>query len=159
MNTGTFVRTLLLLFVFLPYAAAQTADGKWRKAQDLPKQSQIRLRSFDGHEYRGKLDFIDDNKIGITQDGQGISKLRQELASVEILTPSRRLRNIAIGAAIGFAAGAVGAFATCPSCVGEQSSDDLNTRIGLGGLIGASAGAAVGAAGSPYETVYKARKP
>lgn len=159
MNTSTLIRLVTLLTLSCPLSPAQGMDAKWQKVLDIPRQSQVRLQTFDRQELQGTLLSVDETTIRVTQKGQQVSKLRQELARVEVLNPSRRARNIAIGAAVGFAVGVVAAFASCPSCKGEQSSDDFNTRLALGGLVGAGAGAGIGAWGYAYKTVYKAKKP
>jgi hypothetical protein len=136
------------------------ASADWSRVQSIPAGSLVRAHGFDGAEKKGTLQSVDDTALHLNlPGGQRTDLPRAEVARVELYKPSRRLVKALIGGGIGFAAGAVGAFATCPSCVGEQSSADFNARMVGGMLIGAGFGAGLGAGlASSYQTVYKAKR-
>jgi len=138
--------------------AAYGARNDWTRVAAIPPGSRVIVNTVAGVERRGTFHSAGPDSVWLMIDGQELETQRSEVARVRVYTPSRRVRRVLIGAGIGAAAGIVGAFATCPSCVGEQSSGDFHQRLGLGALAGAGIGAGAGLLVSPYKTVFKRRK-
>ncbi len=157
----TLYRNEMLVRLFLAFGlvgAASGATDDWTRTASIAPGSRVIVNMLSGAEHRGTFRSASADSVQLTVDGNELAMQRGDVVRVRLYTPSRRIRNVLIGAGIGVAAGIVAGFATCPSCVGELSSDDFHRRLGLGGLAGAGAGAGVGLLGSPYKTIYKRRK-
>lgn len=134
------------------------ATDDWIRTGSLAPGSRVIVNMVSGAEHRGTFRSASADSVHISEAGQELEMQKGDVARIRVYTPSRRVRNALMGAGIGVAAGIVTGFATCPSCVGELSSDDFHQRLGLGGLAGAGIGAGVGLLVSPYKTIYKRRK-
>jgi len=149
---------LVCITGFLCAAALASAGEPWDRVMQLPPQTEVRVRTFDGADHRGRLSTVDTGSIRLVEQGNETVTARADVRRVQVHSGTRRLRNVLIGCGIGVAAGVVAAFATCPSCPGETSADTFHARLGWGGLAGAGVGAGLGALGSPYRTIYKAKR-
>ncbi len=151
------IRILTLLAV-LGCVNAVWAASDWGRVTGLGPHTAVRVKTFDGVTHRGELQSADADVLRIDRAGQEVNLSRADVMRVEVRVPFRRLRNMLIGAGIGVAVGVVAAFATCPSCAGETSSEEFHRRLALGGVAGASIGAGLAAIGAPYKTVYRAKR-
>jgi hypothetical protein len=138
--------------------AASAASDDWTRTASIAPGARLTVKTFSGEEKRGTLRSAAADSVSLTVNGVALEIQRSEVARFRVYTPSRHLRNVLIGAAIGAAAGIGAGFATCPTCVGEQSSGDFQQRLGLGALAGAAVGSAGGMLVSPYKTVYSRRR-
>ena len=152
-------RLLLAVLIGLVWVgAASGAADDWTRTASVAPGSRVIVKTFSGEERRGTFRAAGANSVSLTVNGLDLEIQRSEVARIRVYTPSRRLRNVLIGAAIGAAAGIGAGFATCPTCAGERSAGEFQQRLGLGGLAGAGIGAATGMLGSPYKTVYNRRR-
>jgi hypothetical protein len=91
----------------------------------------------------------------VVRDAAGERSIaRDQIRRVRVSDPSRRIRNTAIGAAIGLAAGIGIGFAACPHCANEGNGGKF---VGPAAAAGAGIGAAAGLLPAPYRTIYKAK--
>ena len=149
--------TISVVIIAILSVSLRASDDSWTRTFQIANSAQVRVTLLDGSRHSGEFRSADAESIGILENGTEFHASRVETARVEVKNQPRRLRSLLIGAAIGAALGAVGAVATCPSCVGEQSSGDFNTRIAGGIGIGAGIGAALALTGSPYNIIYRVK--
>jgi len=149
----------VILTLLLPAAAtARDPEESWLRVTATVPRTTIRVRTFDGTTRHGLFEKGGPDELRFTVDGRETVIARLDIARVEIYTPSRRVRNLLIGAAIGVGAGLAGAFITCPTCEGEQSTEDYQRRQVVAALGGAAVGAAVSRLVAPYRSIYKAKR-
>lgn len=140
----------------MPLLVAAAED--WDRVRAIPAGTVVKVRTFDGIESKGPLEAADDSAVRVKHSGQTVNMARTAIGRVSVYDPGRRARNALIGGAIGVAVGIVAAFASCPSCRGELPEGDANQRLAVGAVVGGAAGAGIGAAMTPYKTVYKAKR-
>jgi hypothetical protein len=126
----------------------------WESVRALDTSARIKVRELNGPEHKGNVASVTADAISIVSPSGTVSIEKAKVARVEVYGKNRRVRNIAIGAAIG-----VG--------VGVAIDQTLGVRLrneGAGGGAGraityiAPIGlfSAIGAAMSPYKTIYRA---
>jgi hypothetical protein len=119
----------------------------------LPGQ-EIQVVQNNAQSFQGSLQSVSDDGIVIRLAGGEQTFGRDNILRVSAKGRSHRMRNLALGAGIGFAGGAgIGAAASNPAFCGRGCS------AGLGAVIGLAAGTAVGAAlpTGGWHEVYRAR--
>jgi len=137
---------LFWVVIGLFVGAASDAMDDWTRTASVAPGSRVTMNTVSGEENRGTFRSAGPDSMSLTVNGRDLEIQRSEVARIHVYTGSRRLRNLLIWAGIGAAAGMLSGFATCPSCVGHPTSEDAQRRLGLGGLIGAAAGAGAGTA-------------
>jgi hypothetical protein len=152
------VRTISALCVVLLLSVPAWCQDGWERVTGIAKGTGVRIRTFDGMAYSGPLQSVDGEFVRVLDDGQESSVARKDVARVEVLTPSRRYRNMALWGGIGIAAGLLIAFATCPTCKGELPEDEARRRSVIAGVAGGGVGVGLGAVMKPYKTVYKGKR-
>jgi len=155
---GNKILFILVATLLCATAYAQSND-RWNRVTGIVVQTPVRVRTFDGAEYKGRLAAVTVDSIRVAVTAQETTIARKDVRRVQVRSGMRRVRNMLIGGGIGLAAGIVAAFGTCPSCVGETSAESFQNRLGLGGLAGAGIGGGLGAIGPPYKTIYKGTRP
>ena len=144
------VRVLLLaLFVSAPPLAAQS----WDVVRALKPGDRIKVIETSRKEHTGKVAAVTAESIAVESGNSQVSLDRANVRRVEVRSSNRRLRNLAIGAAIGLAIG-VATDQTLGTYLRNEVGDSSRplfyvVPIGLFGGIGAAL--------APYKTIYRAR--
>ena len=152
--------TLVFIFFACSVAPALGAAGSsrtaatWDDVKQLTVGQEIMVVQKDAKAFRGRLAKVSDEAIVVrlTSDEQTIA--RDNVERVSSRGASHRLRNVVVGAGVGFGAGAgIGAAAGNPNSIGGRG-----IPAAAGGAIGLAAGAAVGAAlpSRGWHEVYRA---
>jgi hypothetical protein len=149
---------LFVVVVGLFVGAASGARDDWTRTASVAPGSRVIVNTVSGEENQGTFRSAGPDSVSLIVNGRDLEIQRSEVARIRVYTRSRRLRNLLIWAGIGAAAGMLAGVATCPSCVGDPTSEDAHRRLVLGGLIGAGAGAGAGLLRSPFKTVYRRRR-
>jgi len=140
----------------MPLLVASAED--WDRVRAVPAGTAVKVRTFEGVESKGALEAVNDAALQVKHGGQTVSVARSEIGRVSVYDEGRRARNALIGGAIGVGAGILAAFVSCPTCRGELPGGEANERLAVGAVVGGAAGAGIGAAMTPYKTVYKAKR-
>lgn len=133
------------------------AEGSWASVMERAPGHRVEVVTQKMKAYQGEVTVVDENSLTLRTGRDVITLARPEVYRVSLRTPSKRVRNALIGAAIGAGAGiALGAAA-----FGNTSeSGETAGAIGCYGPIGAAAGAVIGAAvPTGSETLYRTERP
>jgi len=143
------VRTMILAMVL---GCVTVSAQSWESLSSVQGQH-VKVLDRSGEERRGVCESVGADAITIQTGKSQVSIERGKVRRVQVKSGTRRVRNIAIGAAIGLAVGV-----TIDQTVGTY----LRNEVGDSGRpamylapIGLFGG--IGAALSPYRTVYKVR--
>jgi hypothetical protein len=145
-----------MLMVLIASAQAQTVtEGSWGSVQLLNEGQKMQVHRFGTDSVTGKFLSATPDAVVVRQRSGNVTVLRTDVREVRARQASRRLRNGAIGAAIGAgAAGGVTALAV---------RDDFGEGGGLGAgitfvlaMMGAGIGFVIGMLPPGYGPVYKA---
>jgi hypothetical protein len=144
------IRLLALIVCALPLLAQS-----WDPVRSLAAGAQVKVRETSGTEHKGTVTAVTPDAVSISTKGGAVSVERSRVNRVQIHRSSRRPRNIAIGAAIGFAVGltidqTLGTYLRNES--NESSAARAVTYIAPIGIFGA-----LGATFSSYRTIYQVR--
>jgi len=136
-------------------AGSSRTAATWDDVNQLTVGQEIMVVQKDAKAFRGRLAKVSDKAIVVrlTSDEQSIA--RDNVERVSSRGASHRLRNVVVGAGVGFGAGAgIGAAAGNPNSIGGRG-----IPAAAGGVIGLAAGAAVGAAlpSGGWHEVYRAQ--
>ena len=151
-----FTLSCMLMLLLVPGAPAQTVtSGGWGSVQLLNEGQKIQIQRFTTDPVAGKFLSATPDAVVVRQRSGDMTISRTDVREVKARRASRRLRNGAIGAAIGAGAAAgVTALAV---------RDDFDGGDGLGaavtlvlGIMGAGVGFVVGMLSPGYGPVYKA---
>jgi len=127
----------------------------WDALRSLARGERIKVVDTARQEYKGAFAAFSERGISV-ETGRGVVEIeRARVHRVQVRASSRRVRNILIGAAIGVAVGvavdqSVGRYLRNEP--GESGGTQAATYIAPVALF-----AGVGAALSPYRTIYRAR--
>lgn len=140
-------RLIVLLVCALPLLAQS-----WEPVRALPAGTRVKVREVDGKEHKGNITAVTPDAISMAAGRTSLSIERARVGRVQVHGSSRRARNIAIGAAIGVAV-AITIDQTLGVRLRNEGGDGGRaiTYIAPIGLFGA-----IGAAMSPYRTIYRA---
>ena len=143
--------TILIVFCLSTFLHAQS----WEDVRRLEMGSKVRVQDSSGEQHSGVLSAATAESIAIKTSKGEVATERSRVKRVQVSSGARRGRNIAIGAGIGVAVGAVtdntlGAYLRNET--GESSAARAATYLIPTALFGA-----IGAAMSPYRTVYKVK--
>lgn len=141
------IRLVTVLVCALPLFAQA-----WDPVRALQPGSRVKVRETNGVEHKGNVTAVTAESITVAAGTATTSIERARVARVQVHGRHRRARNIAIGAAIGLAA-AVTVDQTLGAYLRNETggSGRAVTYIAPIGLFGA-----IGAALSPYKTIYRA---
>ena len=139
-----------VLLCGLPLAAES-----WDVVRGLDPGRPVEVRNAAGEDRRGALRAVSADSISLQTDKGEITFQRADVRRVRVKSGSRRVRSILIGVAIGATIGliadnTVGAYVRNET--GEGTGARAVTYLAPIGIFGA-----IGAALSPYRTVYRAR--
>lgn len=142
------MRTALPLLVLLSLPLA--AQDPWDAVRNLAPGSLVQLDRAGASKAKGRFVRADGAEIVLTAGAREVRVPRSEVDRVRIRAAARRARNAGIGGLIGALAGMAMAGIFIAS-VGDFGAEAV---AGLG-VLGAGAGAAIGAAIPGYRTVYR----
>ena len=132
----------LITAICLAAGTGETAqlDSAWVAVQRIRPGETVRVH-VPGHQYKGTLTSVSEDTISVSTSSGQISTPRPDVALVYLKTPSHRLRNTLIGAAVGTAI-AVVLYATLGALfrneTGENHAGELVVLpIGVLTLVGA----------------------
>jgi len=149
-------KLLILIFVLaIPCAAfGQTDQSSWENLSALGAGHRIQVVEMNSKKVSGA--FVNFTVAGISLQGAGGEQTisRQDVRSVKLMENKHRLRNAAIGAVIGAAAGAGTLGGLVNSSEGGFNFTGQGAAIGAG--AGAVIGAIVGALFPSHQTLYRA---
>lgn len=159
MTNRFFALTLALLLTLTPSLAASAAEpaapADWSAVQALKPGEKIVVRTKDGDRLTGRFDSASDLLLNFTDGRKKISLTRESIRRVQLDRGNSRGKGVlfgaAVGAAAGFAFGAVLYFPYRDDMVGST----VPVSAAMGMAIGAGLGAATGK-GNKNVTVYEA---
>src|SRR4051794_15273659 len=97
---------LLAVLLGLVWAgAAFGAADDWTRTALVAPGSRVIVKTFSGEEKQGTFRSAGANSISLSVNGLDLDIQRSEVARIRVYTPSRHLRNVKIGAAVGAAGG------------------------------------------------------
>lgn len=138
--------------ISVPSLGAQTSEeNSWAALNQLSTGQRIAVELLNTGLHHGEfLTFVDD-AVSLTSKDRAITVQRSEVRRVSLRGPSKRLRNTALGAVCGAAAGALAAAA-------NKGRSERGFVMGVNTLIGIGVGAGIGAAlpANRYRTIYLA---
>jgi hypothetical protein len=145
------MRVLLLLLVPLLQLAAQS----WEALSPLRPGDKIRVLEIAGAEHKGAFSSFTAQAITLRTGSGELSVERSRVRRIQVRGSSRRIRNLAIGAAIGVAVGVtvdqtLGAYLRNEA--GESTGTRAVTYVAPIALFGG-----IAAAFPAYRTVYRVR--
>jgi hypothetical protein len=148
----TLVRSASLL-IGLIVCGLPLAAQNWEVVRAIPPGQSVKVRETNGKEHKGPVTTVTPDAISLRTGNTQVSIERTRVERVQLHSGSRRLRNVAIGAAIGLGVGLL-IDQTLGTYLRNESGDDLRavTYIAPIGIFGA-----LGAAISPYRTIYRAK--
>jgi hypothetical protein len=141
-------RLLAVIVCSLPLLAQS-----WDPVRALAPGATVKVREAGGPEHKGTVAAVTADTISIATGPTTVSVEKARVSRVQVHRRNRRLRNIAIGAAIGLGV-AIAVDQTVGRYLRNETGDSGRaiTYIAPIGLFGA-----IGAAMSPYRTVYQSR--
>lgn len=143
---------LLILFAgACPLQAQGLRPPSWDAVKQLTSGERIVIDLTNSRQQKGQFVNAQDDALAVRSGERTLTFRRSEVRRVGVRGPSKRLRNLALGAVIGAAGGLVSAAAS----KGKSERGfvtGMNTLIGLG--IGTGVGAALPA--DRYRTIYTA---
>jgi hypothetical protein len=146
------VRSLALALAVLLGAFPLSAQS-WDAVRGLQKGDRVKVLERDGTEHKGAVTSVTPEAVSLATGTTQVSVDRPRVKRVQLHSPSRRVRNIAIGAGIGLALGVVVDQTVGAYLRNESSSTgrpwSYIVPIGLFGGIGAAL--------SPYRTIYNVK--
>jgi hypothetical protein len=146
------VRTLPFLLGVIVCALPIQAQS-WDTVRGVQPGERVKVREIGGNERKGTVVAVTPEAIALATGKTQVSLDRARVKRVQIHSGTRRARNIAIGAGIGLALGVV---------VDQTLGQYLRNEVGDSGRplmyvipIGLFGG--IGAAMSPYRTIYRVK--
>ena len=144
----------MLRLLALSLCALTLTAQSWESVRALDVSARVKVRELNGPQHKGNVASVTADAISIATPTGTVSVEKAKVARVEVHGKHRRARNIAIGAGIG-----VGVAIVIDQTLGVRLRND-----GAGGGAGraitylAPIGlfSAIGAAMSPYKTIYRA---
>jgi hypothetical protein len=143
------ITILLLSLVSLLHAQS------WDEVRRLQPGQKVRVRDNSGVQHGGVLSAVTAESITVKTSKSEVSTERARVKRVQVSSPARRGRNIAIGAGVGIAIGAV-TDQTLGTYLRNETGESSGARAATY-LLPAALFGAIGAALSPYRTVYKVK--
>ena len=149
-------KLLILIFALaMPCAAlGQTDQSSWGNLSALGAGHQIQVVEMNSKKVSGAFVNVTDAGISLQGPSGEQTILRQDVRRVKLMENKHRLRNAAIGAVIGAAAGAGTLGGLVNSSEGGFNFTGQGAAIGAG--AGAVIGAIVGALFPSHQTLYRA---
>lgn len=129
---------------------AQTpAENSWAALKQLPTGQRIAIELLNMRRHDGAFLTVVADAVSLTSKNRAVTVQRSEIRRVSARGPSKRLRNIALGAVCGAAGGALAAAA-------NNGRSERGFVTGVNTLIGIGVGAGIGAAipAHRYRTIY-----
>ena len=142
---------MLRLILCLAFAFSLSGQS-WEAVRSLPAGARVRVREIGGRELKGNLAAVSAESLSVASPNGAVSVERARVARVQVNRKSRRFRNTAIGAAIGLGLG-IAVDATLGVYLRNEGAGGGRALMYIApiGVFGA-----IGAALSPYATVYRA---
>jgi hypothetical protein len=140
-------RFLALIACVLPVFAQS-----WEPVRALGPGARVKVREVGGIEHKGNITAVTSDAITIATGAASLSIERTKVGRVQVHGKNRRARNIAIGAAVGVGV-AVAMDQTFGRYLRNEGADN-HRAITYAAPIGVFT--AIGAALSPYKTIYRA---
>jgi hypothetical protein len=147
-----YVRSLPFLLGFIVCALPIHAQS-WEVVRVLQPGDRVKVQESAGNTHKGAVTAVTAEAISLATGKTQVSVDRVRVKRVQIHSGTRRLRNIAIGAAIGVGLGIV-----VDQTIGKYLRNEVSDSgrplmyvvpIGLAGGIGAAM--------SPYRTIYQVK--
>jgi hypothetical protein len=147
------IRSVRVLLIAAFVSALPLAAQSWDVVRALRPGDRVKILETSRKEWTGKVAAVTADAISIDSGKSQTSIDRANVRRVEVRSANRRLRNLAIGAAIGVAVGVV-TDQTLGTYMRNEVGDQYRplyyvAPIGLFGGIGATL--------APYKTIYRAR--
>lgn len=141
-------RFLVLIACVLPVFAQS-----WEPVRALAPGARVRVREIGGVEHKGNVTAVTPDAITIATGAASVSMERTKVGRVQVHGKSRRARNMAIGAAVGAGVG-LAMDQTFGQYFRNEGADNHRaiTYLAPIGIF-----TAIGAALSPYQTIYRTR--
>jgi hypothetical protein len=142
----------MIRLLILSLCALSLMAQSWEPVRGLIPGARVKVRETNGPEHKGAVAAVTPDVISLKTAKGDISVDRARVNRVQIHRSSRRVRNIAIGAAIGLGI-AITVDQTLGALLRNEGHDSARaiTYIAPIGIFGA-----IGAAMSPYKTIYRA---
>jgi len=155
------IEALLLLLQVSGFGWAQSSQNKWDGLKQLAPGQQVRLVLNDAKSYTGQFQSVTDAGVVVRLATGDQAFERQSVLRVSAQAKSHRARNALIGLAIGTGAGIIVGVASPELGQGRcaRGSCVNATSVSLAGVVGAAAGAGLGAAipTHGWHDVFRAR--
>lgn len=140
-------RLLAVLAIAVPLLAQS-----WEPVRALGAGARVKVSETSGVEHRGNVTAVTPDAITIATGSAALSIERTKVSRVRVHGKSRRARNIAIGAGIG-----VGVAVALDLTFGRYfRNEGADNHRALTYIVPIGVFTAIGAALSPYKTIYRA---
>lgn len=126
----------------------------WVDVQKIPPEKKIKVDLRGGKTITGRFVSANDAAIVVRSRSRSQHLSRQDVRTVRVPDPGRRVRNGLIWTGAGGAVGLVIGVAICPGCANEGASGKFTVPLSAAGL---GLGAAIGFLRPAYRTVYETR--
>jgi len=146
----------LLVSLFIPvFGLAQSSLGNWDNLKQLHAGQKIEVVDSSMKEFRGPFVSASDEAITLRAGKSQVSVERVKVVRVSVRDTSHRMRNMAIGAAIGVGTGLA---LTIPLEI-QQSNEGNSIAGAMAGVTAGLGGAGLGLGAVPgNRTVYRVKK-
>lgn len=145
----------LRIVMLLACSGLSLPAQSWEALSALAPGDKIKVADAAGRQHHGRLNAVSNQSLSL-ETGRGIVEIeRARVSQVQVRASSRRMRNILIGAGIGLALG-VAFDQTAGRYLRNETGESAGTRTATY-VAPIALFAGIGAALSPYRTIYRAR--
>ena len=146
---------MLVLFLGLPAALAQTKQSSWSNLERLKGGQRIEVIESTMKRHAGNFVTVTSELLTLRENGSAVTVKREDVVRVSTSSGPKRGEHAVIGLVVGGAIGAgIGAASGSSNGFLGGSSRGIGALIGV--VIGAPSGALVGAVVPAHVTVYRA---
>lgn len=146
---------MLVLFLGLPAALAQTQQGSWSNLERLKAGQRIEVIESTMKRHAGNFVTVTSDLLTLRENGSDVPVKREDVVRVSTSSGPKRGEHALIGLVVGGAIGAgIGAASGSSNGFLGGSSRGIGALVGV--VIGAPSGALVGVVVPAHATVYRA---
>jgi ribosomal protein L24 len=147
------IRLVRVLLIAAFVSALPLAGQSWDVVRALRPGDPVKVVETSHKEHKGRVTAITADAISMESGKAQISIDRANVRRVEVRSSNRRLRNLAIGAAVGVAVGVV-----TDQTLGKYIRNEIaNGDRPLYYVVPIGLFGGIGAALAPYKTIYRVR--